>query len=187
MFCGKFYTRYHKQMDPAPILEYVARQLKRNRSVELIVLQQLMQSMAGVQPQSNLNDAQLQGLAGGEVLRKQILKVFRESRSEATAETTKTLTDTLRRNKLATVLLILIAQERQTCTFRIESSAPLKVLANLFDEIHIVLSQYLDLMKMGFTPEQFEEAVPSVGALCQKFGIDPPVAWWIYRLGVKTG
>ena len=186
MFCGKFYTRYHKQMDPAPILEYVARQLKRNRSVELIVLQQLMQSMAGVQPQSNLNDAQLQGLAGGEVLRKQILKVFRESRSEATAETTKTLTDTLRRNKLATVLLILIAQERQTCTFRIESSAPLKVLANLFDEIHIVLSQYLDLMKMGFTPEQFEEAVPSVGALCQKFGIDPPVAWWIYRLGVKT-
>jgi THO complex subunit 2 len=174
-------------MDPAPILEYVARQLKRNRSVELVVLQQLMQSMAGVNPEANLNDAQLQGLAGGEVLRKQILKVFRDPRAEENSATTKTLTDTLSHENLATVLLILIAQERQTCIFRLEeSSAPLKVLANLFDEIHVVLSQYLDLMKMGFTPERFEEVVPSVGALCLKFGIDPPVAWWIYRLGVKT-
>ncbi|KAI5809240.1 transcription factor/nuclear export subunit protein 2-domain-containing protein [Pyronema omphalodes] len=187
VFCGKIYTRYHKKMDPAPILEYVARQLKRNRSVELVVLQQLMQSMAGINPEANLNDTQLQGLAGGEMLRKQILKIFRDPKAEDNEMTTKKLTDTLAHENLAKELLILIAQERQTCIFRLdESGAPLKVLANLFDEIHVVLSQYLDLMKMGFTPERFEEVVPSVGDLCQKFGINPPVAWWIYRLGVRS-
>jgi THO complex subunit 2 len=187
VFCGKIYTRYHAQMNPAPVLEYVARQLKRNRSVELIVLQQLMQSMAGVNPETNLNDAQLQALAGGEMLRKQTLKAFRDKRAEDTDETMRTLTNTLANEKLAAQLLILIAQERQTSIFRIEeSSAPLKVLANLFDEIHVVLSQYLDLMKLGFTPERFEEVVPSVGDLVQKYGIEPSVAWWIYRLGLRS-
>jgi THO complex subunit 2 len=174
-------------MNPAPVLEYVARQLKRNRSVELIVLQQLMQSMAGVNPETNLNDAQLQALAGGEILRKQTLKAFRDKRAEDTDETMRTLTNTLANENLAAQLLILIAQERQTSIFRIEeSSAPLKVLANLFDEIHIVLSQYLDLMKLCFTPERFEEVVPSVGELIQKYGIEPSVAWWIYRIGLKS-
>jgi THO complex subunit 2 len=174
-------------MDPAPILEYVARQLKRNRSLELIVLQQLMQSMAGVNPETNLNDAQLQGLAGGEMLRTQVPKAFRDKRAEDTPATMKTLTDTLSNQNLAAELLILIAQERQTSVFRMEeSSAPLKVLANLFDEIHVVLGQYLDLIKMGLSPERFEEVIPSVGDLCLKFGIDPPIAWWIYRLGIRS-
>jgi THO complex subunit 2 len=187
VFCGKIYTRYHKQMDPTPILEYVARQLKRNRSVELIVLQHLLQSMAGVTPETNLNDAQLQGLAGGELLRSVILKAFRDKKAEDSIETTKTLTGRLCSSNLAAELLILIAQERQTCVYRLEEEgAPLKVLANLFDEIHVVLSQYLDLLTSGLSPERFEEMIPSVGALCTKFGIEPAIAWWIYRPGIKT-
>lgn len=174
-------------MDVGPILEYVARQLKKNRSVELVVLQQLMQSMAGVNPETNLNDAQLQGLAGGELVRKQILKAFRDKRAEDTIHTTKALTDALSKNDLAAQLLILIAQERQTCIFRAEgANAPLKVLANVFDEIHVVLSQYLDLMKMGFTPEKFDEIIPGVAALCFKFGINHEVAWWISRIAIKS-
>lgn len=174
-------------MDPTPILEYVARQLKQNISVDLIVLQQLIQSMAGINPEINLNDAQLQGLAGGEVLRKQILKAFRDSRAEDTLDTMKTLTYTLTKSGLATQLLILIAQERQTCVFRLgEDGAPLKVLGNLFDEIHVVLSQYLDLLNTGLPAEKYEEIVPGIGRLCLEFGLEPAVAWWIVRNAVKS-
>lgn len=174
-------------MDPTPILEYVARQLKRNISVDLIVLQQLIQSMAGINPEINLNDAQLQGLAGGENLRKQILKAFRDSKAEDTPDTMKTLTYTLTKSGLATQLLILIAQERQTCVFRLdEDGAPLKVLGNLFDEIHVVLSQYLDLLNTGLPAEKYEEIIPSVSKLCLDLGLEPAVAWWIVRNAVKS-
>lgn len=182
VFCGKIYTRYYRQMDPSPILEYVARQLKQNHSVELVVLQEIVQSMAGVVPESNLNDAQLQGLAGGDCLRRQVLMAFRDKKAEDNDKTMDRLTKTLFDKNLAAELLILIAQERQTCIFRLaESEAPLKVLANLSDEIHMVFTQYLDVVKTGLSPEKFEETVPSVSRLCIEFGLDPEIAWWISR------
>ncbi|KAI5777624.1 transcription factor/nuclear export subunit protein 2-domain-containing protein [Geopyxis carbonaria] len=187
VFCGKIYTRYYRVMDPAPILEYVARQLKRQNSVELVVLQELIQSMGGINQESNLNDAQLQGLAGGECLRSHVLQAFRDRKAEDSPKTMKTLTDTLFNKGLADQLLILIAQERQTCIHRVsEDEAPLKVLGNLFDEIHLVLSQYLDVMKQGLTPEKFEQAVPSVADLCLKYGIDHSIAWWISRVAIRS-
>lgn len=168
-------------MDPTPVLEYVARQLKRNISVDLIVLQQLIQSMAGINPEVNYNDLQLQSLAGGGYLRTRVLEMFRDPRAENSMETLKTLIYTLTKSGLAPQLLVLIAQERQTCVFRLDESAPLKVLGNLFDEVHVVFAQYLDLLKTGLGPEKCEEIIPSVGRLCLEFGLDPAVSWWISR------
>lgn len=143
--------------------------------------------MTGINPENNLNDQQLQGLAGGEVLRKCILQAFRDRKAEDTPETTKRLTDTLTKNKLAVELLILIAQERQSCIFRIDSAeSPLKVLGNLFDEIHIVLGQYLEVLRIGMPLEQFERNVPSVSKLTTEFGIKPEVAWMISRPAIKA-
>ncbi|TGZ84546.1 hypothetical protein EX30DRAFT_300558 [Ascodesmis nigricans] len=182
VFCGKIYTRYYKQMDPTPILDYVSRQLKQNNSVELIVLQQLVLSMSGINAESNFNDTQLQGLAGGELLRELVLKQFRDKRAEDSPETLKKLKDTLSSNYLAAELLVLIAQERQTCIYRPEeANAPLKVLAALYDEIHMMLGQYLDVMKMGFTTAELDNIIPDIIALCKTFRIEAPVAWWIAR------
>ncbi|KAL7272481.1 THO2 plays a role in transcriptional elongation [Rhizina undulata] len=183
-FCGKIYTRYHRQMDPTPILEYVCRKLKTNNSVELIVLKQLIQSMAGINPEMNLTDGQLSALAGGRLLRSQTLSVFRDSKkAEDSPETTRTLVDRLVSSGLAVELMVLIAQERQTCVYRLEDddAPPLKVLGNLFDEIHVVLGQYLELLRTGLAPEKLEEMMPGVGRLVMEFGLESSIAWWIMR------
>lgn len=174
-------------MDPAPILEYVARQLMKNRTDELCVLQKLLQSMAGLQSDANFNDHQLAAIAGGDLLRTVVLETFRDKRAEDTPETMKRLSSTLSRENLAAELLILIAQERQTCIYRLEEkNAPLKVVANLFDEIHNVLGQYMGLMKVGFGKDDYDRMVPSVKELVQDFGLEPAVAWWIARNQIRS-
>ncbi|KAJ5087767.1 hypothetical protein N7456_011383 [Penicillium angulare] len=52
---GQTFKRY-SFMDPAPLLQYVVEQLRHYKSTDLIVLEQLATSMAGMIPDNNLND-----------------------------------------------------------------------------------------------------------------------------------
>lgn len=176
--------RYSNVMDPAPVLQYVANQLRRNNLVDLIVLQEIITSMGGIVSEQNLNDNHLQALAGGDILRQQVLASFQDRRNEARS-TTRRLIKCLIEGDLAGELLILIAQERQHTIADGGAgdggNMPLKVLGNLFDEIHNVLSMYLELLKSGLNRDKWLKEVPDLRSLCMEYGLDPAVAWWVSR------
>lgn len=171
-------------MDPAPVLQYVANQLRRNSSVDLIVLQEIITSMAGIVSEQNLNDNHLQALTGGDVLRQQVLASFQDRRNEARS-TTRRLIKCLIEGNLAGELLILIAQQRQHTIADGGAGEggdmPLKVLGNLFDEIHNVLAMYLELLKSGLSKDKWLKEVPGLKSLCLEYGLEPSVAWWVSR------
>src|SRR5690606_36417828 len=79
-------------------------------------------------------------------------------------------------------LLILIAQQRQTCVYTVkDEDANLKLLGNMFDEIHTVMAQYLDMLQTNVKPELFRKYVPTLDKLCNEFDLDISTAWWICR------
>ncbi|KAL4768331.1 transcription factor/nuclear export subunit protein 2-domain-containing protein [Aspergillus nidulans var. acristatus] len=99
--------------------------------------------------------------------------------------TSKRLLKSLTSSKLAGQLLIAIAQERLTCIFKeSENSSELKLLGNIFDEIHRILAQYLDLLRSNLSVEEFDSFVPDIASLIKDFGIQPEVAFWIRRPSV---
>lgn len=174
-------------MDPTPILQYVANQLRRNNAVDLIVLQEIVSSMAGIVSTSNLNDLQLQALAGGEILRQQAMSSYSDKRSEAKS-TSRRLLSCLSNAGLIAELLILIAQQRQTCVYTVkDEDANLKLLGNMFDEIHTVMAQYLDMLQTNLKPETFRKLVPPLDSLCNDFDLDISTAWWICRDSISQG
>ncbi|PWY79111.1 hypothetical protein BO70DRAFT_387880 [Aspergillus heteromorphus CBS 117.55] len=104
------------------------------------------------------------------------------SRRHESKTTSRRLLKSLTSSKLAGQLLIAIAQERFTCIFNeTEGAAELKLLGNIFDEIHRVLSQYLDLLRSNLSVEEFDSYVPDLAALVGQYGIQPEVAFWIRR------
>ncbi|EFW23119.1 THO complex component [Coccidioides posadasii str. Silveira] len=180
-FAGRVFKRYSSIVNPVPVLQYVAEQLRQNNSTDLIVLEQLISSMAGIVTDTNFNDAQVQAMAGGEVLQSQTMLQLLDKRHESKT-TSKRLMRALTDSKLAGQLLIAIAQERVTCVFKeSEADIELKLLGNIFDEIHRVLTQYLDLLRANFTVEEFDSFVPDVSSLIGEFGIQTEVAFWISR------
>jgi THO complex subunit 2 len=180
-FAGRAFKRYSSIMNPAPLLQYVAEQLRQNNSTDLIVLEQLIASMAGIVTDTSFNDAQSQAMAGGELLRSQTMLQLLDKRHESKT-TSKGLMRALTESNLAGQLLIAIAQERVTCVFKeTEAEAELKLLGNIFDEIHRVLTQYLDLLRANLCVEEFDSFVPEAPKLIGEFGLQPEVAFWITR------
>ncbi|EFR00616.1 THO complex protein subunit 2 [Nannizzia gypsea CBS 118893] len=180
-FAGRVFKRYSSIMNPIPILQYVSDQLRQNNSTDLLVLEQLISSMGGIVTDNSFNDAQLQAMAGGEVLQSQTMLQLLDKRHESKT-TSKRLMKSLADSNLAGLLLIAMAQERVTCIFKeSESDAELKLLGNIFDETHRVLTQYLDLLRSNFTVDEFNVYVPDVVSLISEFGLQPEVAFWISR------
>ncbi|KAJ5586399.1 hypothetical protein N7450_006186 [Penicillium hetheringtonii] len=181
-FAGRTFKRY-SVMDPAPVLQYVVEQLRHNNSTDLIVLEQMISSMAGIITDNNFNDAQIQAMAGGENLQAQTILQLLDKRHESKV-TSKRLLKSLTHTRLAGQLLVAIAQERLTCVFN-ESSSELKLLGNIFDEIHRILTQYLDLLRSNLSVDEFDSFVPDFASLIKDFGIQPEIAFWIRRTSVS--
>ncbi|KAF5860337.1 THO complex subunit 2 [Aspergillus alliaceus] len=182
-FAGRTFKRY-SVMDPTPVLQYVVEQLRHNNSTDLIVLEQMISSMAGIITDTNFNDSQIQAMAGGEVLQAQTILQLLDRRHESKT-TSRRLLKSLTVSKLAGQLLIAIAQERWTCIFKeSEASSELKLLGNVFDEIHRVLAQYLDLLRSNMSVEEFDSFVPDLASLISEYGVQPEIAFWIRRPSV---
>ncbi|KAL8966893.1 MAG: hypothetical protein Q9183_003164 [Haloplaca sp. 2 TL-2023] len=182
---SKVYKRY-SVMSPVPMLQYVLDQLTRGNSVDLIVIEELVTTMAGIVSDTNFNDYQVEAMGGGELLQARIMLVLLDRRLESKS-TAKRLMRTLAEPKLAGQLLVAIAQERENCAYKLpDKDAPAKLLGNLFDEVHRVLAQYLDFMRTTLPVAEFNALVPDVCSLITEYGVEPGIAFWISRASISA-
>ena len=184
-FSGRVFRRY-SIMNPTPMLRYVLDQLRRHNSTDLVILEELSTSMAGINSDLNLNESQILAMAGGELLRAQTLLQLGDKRHETT-NSSKRLLRALVDPGLVGSLVILMAQERQTCIYNVsEDVADTKLLGNIYDEISRTLAQLLDLLRTNLTTTTFDEIVPSVDKLINDYQIDVSVAFWISRQSITA-
>ncbi|KAJ6257516.1 hypothetical protein Dda_7301 [Drechslerella dactyloides] len=183
-FCGRLYKRY-PELDPHPILLYIAKKLKKRNSSDLIVLQEMIKSMAGIVGESNLSDVQIMGLYGSENLRAKILSQLGDKRYSS-RDSAKRLASALVDHGLAGELLVLLAQERKMCMFRKDvENAPIKVVGNMYDEINSVINMYMDMLNYTLDFDQWSKSVPTVDKFILEYRIEPQIAWFFCRAHVR--
>jgi len=184
-FAGMVFKRY-SVMNPTPIIQYVAEQLRQGNSTDLDVLRAITESMGGIVPNYNFNESQILGMAGGEILQGQTLLKLRDHRHECKT-TARRLMRSLTDSNLAGQVLVSLAQERQTCIFRIEErNAHPKLLGEVFDRLHNSFIQYLDLLRSNLSVGIFDTTVPNLKRLLTEFGIEPTIAFSICRPSIKA-
>lgn len=176
-FSGRVFKRY-QNMKPAPVLQYVNSQLSRGNSTDLVILRELILSMAGVVSDLDFTDAQMRSMTGGEVLRRQTLIQLGDRRFESVSGA-KRLMQSLVDTKLAGRLLINLAQYRQSALY--QDDAHVKYLATIMDEIQQALAQYLDLLRSNLSPDQFDSLIPGIAELMTAYGLDVNLAFMIGR------
>lgn len=185
LFAGKVFRKY-SVLNPTPIIQYVADQLRRGNSTDLIILEEITKSMAGIISDTNFNEAQVLAMAGGELLQAQTLLQLFDQRHES-KNTSKRLMRSLTDSRLAGQILVSLAQERQTGIYRIEEQdAHPKLLGNLADQLHRILVQYTDFLRSNLSVKDFNLFVPGVAELVTEFGVDPSIAFWISRPSIAT-
>jgi THO complex subunit 2 len=179
-FAGKVFKRY-SIMNLSPIIQYINHQLYRGNATDLVIMRELIASMAGVVPDTDFTDAQITAMTGGPALRRHTLINLQDMRYEST-KTAKRLIRALTETKLAGQLLLSIAHHKQAAIYKIsDDEAHIKMLATMVDEAQSMLFQYLDLLRSNLDVEEFDEHVPGIPELMTDFGLAPSLAFMIGR------
>lgn len=184
-FTGSLYKRFGS-MDPTPILQYIANQLKANNSKDLIIVRELVTKMTGIEPLQNLGEKQIHALTGGRLLRKEAMMVESAGPGSAARREFKgsgdRLMTTFRQSHLLIPFLIFISQQRQACIHLVpEDEAHLKYLGNLFDSCQETLFQYVEFLYNYLEPGTYAALIPDLKSLCVRFGLEPSIAFHIIR------
>lgn len=184
-FTGKVYRRY-RDLNPAPVVQYVNHQLVDGNSTDLIILKDLITSMGGIVDQTDFTDSQICAMAGGEWLRQQTLIRAGDKRMEnerAAVRFAQSLTDA----DLAGVLLTNLAQFRQGAIFKVpEDEAHIKYLSSIIDDNHQILIQYLDFLWSNLDNASYDRSVPPIPDLIHQYGLDVSLAFLIGRSSLSA-
>ncbi|KZO92194.1 hypothetical protein CALVIDRAFT_541217 [Calocera viscosa TUFC12733] len=172
------------------LFKVLANNLKSNELHNLVVLEEFIVKMSGIESFSNLSDAQVLAISGGKNLRIEGVStsVFGVLAPKPLAfqKSSQRFLDMLQSTEFALPLLILLAQQRQvSCFVAAEKDAP-KKLADLFDNCQRVLFQYIFFFSTDMTPGAYAAFIPSLKDLCVKFHIEPSIAWHMLRPKLST-
>lgn len=69
-FCGAIFKKYNIEL--SGLLQYVGNQLKAQKSLDLLILKEIVQKMAGIEAAEELTDEQLDAMAGGDLLKAEV-------------------------------------------------------------------------------------------------------------------
>ncbi|KAI2626175.1 transcription factor/nuclear export subunit protein 2-domain-containing protein [Xylaria nigripes] len=179
-FSGKVFQRY-ENVDPTPVIQYVNEQVTNGNSTDLVILRELITSMAGIVPDVDFTDGQLSALSGGELLRRQTLTGLGDKRYESEKSASRLMKALLPKN-MVSQLLVNIAQYRQSAIYQLpEEEAHIKYLATVIDDSQQALVQYIELLRHNLSAAEFDARVPSIPTLMTDLGLDANLAFLIGR------
>ncbi|KAL8617110.1 hypothetical protein ACOMHN_014280 [Nucella lapillus] len=175
-FAGAICRKYSIEL--TGILQYVANQLKAGKSLDLLLLREVVQKMAGIEVSEEITDDQLHSLSGGELLRQEGGN-FQQVRNMKKSSTR--LKDTLLERDLGLSLCLLMAQQRSSVVFREDDTRHLKLVGKLYDQCQDTLVQFGSFLSMQLTTEEFVKRLPPMDVLISTYFVPQDAAFFLSR------
>ena len=94
-FCGAVFKKY--SIDLTGVLQYVANQLKSKKSLDLLILKEMVLKMGGIEAAEEMTNEQIDAMAGGDLLRQEAGSF---SQIKNTRKSSQRLKDYLGRNSI---------------------------------------------------------------------------------------
>eukprot|EP00667_Euglena_gracilis_P000620 EG_transcript_620 len=207
-FAGMYFRKYHHSLDLQPMLYYILRKLRSGETSDLVVIQELMKQMTGLETmETNVTDAQLQAHAGGSTLRFMAggqAQTLAGVNLKMVGKASKRLRDRLVWGGLAAPMLLLLAQMRAAHLFEHppdEVEGKLQRVSDAQDEATNTLTLMLQFLTQSHPKEPKDPnsgkdaddadvpevglALPKLAGMVGDFGIEPEVAFALCRPALK--
>ncbi|XP_055591572.1 THO complex subunit 2 isoform X2 [Uranotaenia lowii] len=175
-FCGAIYKKYNIEL--SGLLQYVANQLKAHKSLDLLILKEVVQKMTGIEAAEEMTAEQIGAMCGGELLRGEA-GYFSQVRN--TKKSSQRLKDALASNDLSVALCLLIAQQKHCVIYRETASSHLKLVGKLYDQCQDTLVQFGTFLGSNYSVEEYVERLPSIHNMLQEYHIHSDVAFFLAR------
>ncbi|XP_068227072.1 THO complex subunit 2 isoform X2 [Palaemon carinicauda] len=175
-FCGTVFKKY--PMDLGGILQFVANQLKCEKSIDLLILREIVQKMGGIDTLEDLTSEQLDAMCGGELLRREAGQYQQERNIKRSSVRLK---EALLENNLAIPLLLLMAQQRNSVVYNQTESPHLKLVGKLYDQCQDTMVQFGSYLFQMVTIDELSDRLPSIGTLLSDCHVNADVAFFLAR------
>lgn len=175
-FGGSVFKKY--PIDISGLLQHVANQLIAGKSLDLLILKEVVQKMAGIEASEELTTEQLDAMTGGELLRSEG-GYFNQMRN--VKKSSARLKEALLDQDLAIPLCLLMAQQRQCILFHEQENSHIKLVGKLYDQCQDTLVQYGSFLANSLSMEDYVKRLPLVSALLSEYNIQADVAFYLSR------
>jgi THO complex subunit 2 len=187
-FCALTFKKYPIEL--TAIIQYVINQLKNRKSYDLLILQEIVQKMCGIEVLSEVNDLQLEAMAGGDLLRQEAgyfnpirnIKKCANRLKEALADhgLILPLCILLSQHRDYTVFLDQVEREQHTSVNQLEKRH-LKLTGSLYDQCQDSLVQFSQFLSTTLTTEEYIEIFPKIDELVNEYHVSADVAFFLSR------
>ena len=175
-FCGAIFKKYNLEL--TGILQYVANQLKNKRSLDLLILKEVVLKMSGIEAAEEMTDEQIDAMAGGELLRQEAGS-FNQIKN--TKKSSQRLKDALIDNNLAVPLCLLMAQQRNCVVYKETENDHLKLVGNLFDQCQDTLVQFGQFLATNLSIDDYTLRLPPMDQLLTRYHVNSDLAFFLAR------
>ncbi|XP_057661904.1 THO complex subunit 2 isoform X1 [Diorhabda carinulata] len=176
-FSGAVYKKYSIEL--SGLLQFVANQLKAQKSLDLLILKEVVQKMAGVDAAEDLTMDQLNALAGGELLKSEA-GYFSQIRN--TKKSSLRLKEAMAENDLAVALCLLMAQQNYCVVYReTQKNSHLKLVGKLSDQCQDTLVQFGTFLGSTMSVDEYVNKLPSIQSMLTDYHIPLEVAFFLAR------
>ncbi|XP_046395429.1 THO complex subunit 2 isoform X2 [Ischnura elegans] len=175
-FCGAIFKKYNIEL--TGLLQYVANQLKAQKSLDLLILKEIVQKMAGIEAAEEMTAEQLDAMAGGELLKAEA-GYFSQVRN--TKKSSQRLKEALGEQNLAVALCLLMAQQRYCVVYRETENSHLKLVGKLYDQCQDTLVQFGTFLASSLSVEEYTTKLPSIHSMLADYHIHTDVAFFLAR------
>ncbi|XP_054719951.1 THO complex subunit 2-like [Uloborus diversus] len=175
-FGGAVFKKY--PIDISGLLQHVANQLISGKSLDLLILKEVVQKMAGIEASEEMTAEQLEAMSGGELLRSEG-GYFNQLRN--VKKSSQRLKDALLDQDLAIPLCLLMAQQRQCILFHEQENSHIKLVGKLYDQCQDTLVQYGSFLSNNLSMEDYANRLPPVSVLLSSYSIQDDVVFYLSR------
>lgn len=204
-FAGSLFKRYDIRIEP--VLRYTLAQIQRDNVQDLVVFRELLAGMTDVKAIDPLllSDDQVRLLAGSTLLRTEVTSTLIEDALITKADKRTNVKSLARWGaqsaNFCRQLVVRIALMRQQCVDQMPEpeSNHVRAIASIFDQVfrpapslvarmacsllvqtHLVLFQLIEYLEL-YQADSYEERVPSLQELIDRYDIEPAIAYHIAR------
>ncbi|XP_049826219.1 THO complex subunit 2 isoform X2 [Aethina tumida] len=175
-FCGAVFKKYVIEL--SGLLQYVANQLKSQKSLDLLILKEVVQKMAGVDAQEDLTIDQLNAMAGGELLKAEA-GYFSQVRN--TKKSSLRLKEAMSEQDLGVALCLLMAQQNYCVVYKETQKSHLKLVGKLSDQCQDTLVQFGTFLGSTLSVDEYVNKLPSIQSMLVDYHIPCEVAFFLAR------
>ncbi|GFQ66742.1 THO complex subunit 2 [Trichonephila clavata] len=175
-FGGAVFKKY--PIDISGLLQHVANQLIAGKSLDLLILKEVVQKMAGIEAAEEMTAEQLEAMTGGELLRSEG-GYFNQLRN--VKKSSQRLKESLLDQDLAIPLCLLMAQQRNCILYHESDNSHVKLVGKLYDQCQDTLVQYGSFLANNLNMEDYANRLPSVSVLLTEYSIQTDVAFYLSR------